>query len=246
MSMPDASTASPSRRSEQFRAGGYTVVRHVISVESAQLGATYALLQQQYPGYYEREDMFGAAVGRYADTLGESLLLELKPAVQEATGLELLPCYSYLRIYGHGALLPRHLDRPACEISTSLTLGFKSAALWPLHLTAVGADQTVELETGDMLIYRGADLPHWRERFAGEYWVQAFLHYVDAQGQYTDFRFDGRDRIGPFDKLTMRRNRERPASLGQRDRMATVGPGAPCPCGSGLRFRDCHGRGPNA
>ncbi len=227
---------------DQFRRSGYTLLPQAVSPESARLVATYALLQQKWPGYYQSEEMFRVALGRYADALSEALLLELKPVVEQATGLELLPCYSYLRIYGNGAILPKHLDRPSCEISISLTLGFKAPAAWPLCVHADGVDKSLSLMPGDMLIYRGADVPHWRETFSGEYWVQTFLHYVDAHGQFTDFKFDGRERIGPFDKLSMQRKFQRPASLGQYDKPATVGPDAPCPCGSGLRFRDCHGR----
>ncbi|MGH8282302.1 MAG: YecA family protein [Gammaproteobacteria bacterium] len=242
MSVPAINSPASSDHAEQFRKSGYTVLPQAISAESARLMATYALLQRNWPGYYQPEEMFRAAIGRYADAFSETLLLELKSTVEQATGLELLPCYSYLRIYGNGAILQQHLDRPSCEISTSLTLGFKAPALWPLCVTADGADKAVPLAPGDMLIYRGADVPHWREPFTGEYWVQTFLHYVEANGQYTDFKFDGRERIGPFDKLTMQRHFQRPASLGRNDTMATVGPDAPCPCGSGLRFRDCHGR----
>lgn len=240
--MPVTQTPHAIAGAEQFRRSGYAVLPQVISPESARLVATYALLQQKWPGYYQPEEMYRAALGRYADALSESLLLELQPAMQQATGLELLPCYSYLRIYGNGAILPKHLDRPSCEISSSLTLGFKAPAAWPICVQADGEDKSLALMPGDMLVYRGADVPHWRETFTGEYWVQTFLHYVDAHGQYTDFKFDGRERIGPFDKLTMRRVFQRPASFGEHDKPVTVGPDAPCPCGSGLRVRDCHGR----
>jgi hypothetical protein len=242
MSLPASQAPAQPSSAEQFRRSGYSVLRAAISAESAALATRYALLQQSWPGYYEREEMFRAALGRYADAFSETLLLELQPIVEQATGLKLLPCYSYLRIYGKGAVLPRHLDRPSCEISTSLALGYKADRLWPLCVQADGADKPLELASGDMLVYRGADVPHWRETFAGEWWVQTFLHYVDANGQYTDFKFDGRERIGPFDKLTMQRKFQRPASVARNDQMARVTPHAPCPCGSGLRFRDCHGR----
>ena len=98
----------------QFKQSKYTVLRGVISPQSAQLMTTYALLQQQWPGYYQPEDVFRAAHGRYADAISETLLLEAKPVMEKATALSLLPCYSYLRIYGPGAVLPRHLDRPSC------------------------------------------------------------------------------------------------------------------------------------
>jgi len=232
----------PAVHAEQFRVSGYTVLRSVISVESARLLTAYALLQRQWPNYYENEQLFRAAEGRYADACSETLLLELQSAVEQATGLKLLPCYSYLRIYGPGAVLPKHLDRPSCEISTSLALGFEAPALWPLCVEADGTDKSLPLAPGDMLVYRGADVPHWRDVFQGDWWVQTFLHYVDANGLYTDFKFDGRECIGPFDKATMRRNFKRPASAGLDDKPAVPTADGPCPCGSGLRFRDCHGQ----
>lgn len=229
----------------QFRQHRYVVAPHVLNPQSAVLATSYALLQQHFPDYYELEKNFGAAVGRYADAFSETLLLQLQPLVEQVTGLKLLPCYSYLRIYGKGAELQKHLDRPSCEISTSLTLGFSAADFWPLWVAAEGKDKPISLAPGDMLVYRGADVPHWREPFQGEFWVQTFLHYVDANGQYTDFKFDGRERIGPFDKHRMQRKFQRPASVGRHDQQITVQPDAPCPCGSGKLFRDCHGAAGN-
>ncbi|HEX7965823.1 MAG TPA: SEC-C domain-containing protein [Gammaproteobacteria bacterium] len=226
----------------QFKQSKYTVLRGVVSPQSAQLMTTYALLQQQWPGYYQPEDVFRAAHGHYADAMSETLLLELKPAMERATGLSLLPCYSYLRIYGPGAVLPRHLDRPSCEISASLALGLQAPSLWPLCVHADGEDKPIGLAPGDMLVYRGADVAHWREPFEGQWCAQVFLHYVDANGAYTDFRFDGRERIGPFDKQTMQRRFQREASYGRGDVPSSVPPDAPCPCNSGKQFKDCHGK----
>ena len=227
---------------QQFKQSKYTVLRQVVSPQSAQLMTTYALLQQQWPGYYQPEDVFRAANGRYADAMSETLLLEAKPVMEKATGLNLLPCYSYLRVYGPGAVLPRHLDRPSCEVSASLALGIRAGSAWPLCVHADGQDKPIALAPGDMLIYRGADVPHWRETFTGEWCVQVFLHYVDAAGAYTDFKFDGREQIGPFDKQTMQRKFQREASYGRGDAMVSVPPEAPCPCNSGKLFKDCHGK----
>ena len=56
----------------------------------------------------------------YADPLMESLLEHLQPAVEQFTGLQLWPTYSYCRIYQHGDVLESHTDRIACEVSVSL------------------------------------------------------------------------------------------------------------------------------
>ena len=54
----------------------------------------------------------------------------------------------------------------------------------------------VNLEPGDMLIYKGCDLFHWREKFEGEHHLQAFLHYNDKNGPYGDNLYDGRENLG--------------------------------------------------
>jgi hypothetical protein len=55
------------------------------------------------------------------------------------------------------------------------------------------------METGDLVIYRGCEVEHWREEFIapeGSYHIQVFLHYVDANGPYADYKYDRRPSIG--------------------------------------------------
>ena len=50
-----------------------------------------------------------------------------------------------------------------------------------------------------MAIYRGIELEHWREKFEapeGSWHVQAFLHYVDANGPHSEWEYDKRISIG--------------------------------------------------
>jgi hypothetical protein len=206
MNTPLPSSRNPvlDQHGRHFREHGYSVLRGVLSPSEAELCAGYALLQSQVEGYFTMEQPLTAR-GRYADALSESLLLRVLPLMQVVAGGPLFPCYSYLRIYQAGAELPRHLDRPSCEISTSLALGGDAARPWPLCVEAGGKDLSLPLAPGDMLAYRGADLPHWRDRFEGRHWIQVFLHYGRADGDHADYRYDGRERIGPFDPARQRR-----------------------------------------
>lgn len=188
----------------EFDTKGYTVVRRVFGQGQMELFKTYALLQQHAPNYYTYEKMTDS-LGRYADAYGETLLLAAQPVLEQACDHRLLPCYSFLRIYREGSALPRHMDRPSCEVSASLTVGGSAQAAWPLGIESGGRDHAVELAPGDLLLYKGAERPHWRDRFDGQFWVQLFLHYVDASGRYTAYKFDGRDYIGPFDPVTQKR-----------------------------------------
>ena len=108
----------------------------------------------------------------------ETLLQNLKPVMEKETKLKLSPTYSYARIYKNGDVLARHKDRFSCEISTTLNLGGDS---WPIYLDPTSkfgqAGIKIELKPGDMLVYSGCELEHWREEFKGQNCGQVFLHY---------------------------------------------------------------------
>jgi hypothetical protein len=190
---PDESSGDEDEGS--FESDGYAVARGVFDRHSLDVYATYALMLRANKRYTRREDGRGY-LDRYGDTLTESILLHLKPSMERFTGLSLLPTYSYLRLYETGAVLGRHKDRHACEISASLTIGCDATEPWPLWLESKGRQRSVALGPGDMLVYRGRDVPHWRERFGGGYWIQAFFHYVDADGPLASYKFDGRRGVG--------------------------------------------------
>jgi hypothetical protein len=64
--------------------------------------------------------------------------------------------------------------------------------------------ERVLLEKGDMLIYPGNKLPHWRKgAFNGNEQIQAFIQYVDANGTNADLKWDGRPAMGmPWDSVS--------------------------------------------
>jgi len=132
----------------------------------------------------------------YGDPVFDTLLEDLKSAMEESTGLKLNPTYSYARFYKPGDKLDPHTDRRECEISATITLGF-DGKLWPIWLSESTdvRDNPKEymVELGDALIYRGMEINHWRQIYKqGNWQCQVFLHYVDANGKYKDLEYDGR------------------------------------------------------
>jgi len=130
----------------------------------------------------------------YADPLMESLATLSHPKIEKITGLELLPTYTYFRLYKPGDILKPHVDREACEISATVCLGwdYKDVAdnyRWGIFMEG----SQVMLEIGDAVIYKGMEAEHWREKFVAgkESWhAQAFLHYVDKNGPYAEHIWD--------------------------------------------------------
>ena len=148
---------------------------------------------------------------KYADRVMETLLVDTIKVMQNKTGLKLVPTYSYCRLYRTGNILKRHKDRPSCEISTTLNLGGDP---WPILIDPTGSDNVIDeyknihkpgapkgvevnLKPGDMLIYSGCELEHWREPFKGKLCGQVFLHYNHADGQFAKSNlYDKRPMLG--------------------------------------------------
>ena len=126
----------------------------------------------------------------YADNVMETLLMKVLPLMQKETKLELIPTYAYTRVYEKGSKLKKHKDRPSCEISSTLHLGGNQ---WDIFIE----NKKINLNIGDMLIYSGCDLEHWREPFEGDLCSQVFLHYNKIEGEFADKNlFDGRPLLG--------------------------------------------------
>ena len=116
------------------------------------------------------------------------IIYYLQPIMEKETNLKLKPIYSYNRIYLGGSELKKHVDRKACEISASITLKYfyeDPNYKWPLCM----GDTPVVINTGDGVIYKGCEIPHWRPVFnqPKEFWHhQLFIHYVDLNGPNKD------------------------------------------------------------
>ena len=123
----------------------------------------------------------------YGDPVMESLLLNKRKAVEKEVNLKLSPTYSYFRVYTFRSDLPKHKDRPSCEISVTIHIG-SDGTPWPLFVE----DKIYETQPGDAIIYRGCEVEHWREPFEGDWHAQTFLHYVNFDGPHKEFYMDKR------------------------------------------------------
>ena len=189
-----------------FKKNKYIIIKKAISEDLAKFCNDYFMMKRnvartmfdtKYISPFTTEfgvwndEQVPETYSHYADIVMETLLIKLLPVMEKETGLKLNPNYSYARIYKKGDVLHRHKDRFSCEISTTLNLGGDK---WPIYLSPnenVGLPDEkkgittksnakgikVDLNSGDMLIYKGNELEHWREAFKGENCAQVFLHY---------------------------------------------------------------------
>jgi hypothetical protein len=209
-----------------FKKKKYTVIRQAISKDLALFIANYFCMQKQVYdtcratryispfeniiGHYEAKDeQIPETYSQYSNIAMETLMLKCQPEMEKVTGLKLYPAYTYARIYKKGDVLKRHKDRFSCEISTTMNLAGDD---WPIYLDPTNTDipsedkpyktignkgVRVDLKPGDMLVYSGCELEHWREKFKGNMCVQVFLHYNNqkTKGSLKNM-FDQRPHLG--------------------------------------------------
>lgn len=188
-----------------FEEKGYEIIRGVLNHQSTELLAiqfemvrnTFAFVNNKHPNDYYTDSQIQQGFSSYAPQCFESVLILLNQKMNEVTGKKLMPAYSYARFYYYGATLEKHMDRPSCEYSATLCIQDDEAHKWPICITGYdGVNYEVILKPGDIMIYRGDLCEHWRDSFRGSYHIQAFLHYVDANGKYADHVYDKRPMLG--------------------------------------------------
>jgi hypothetical protein len=129
--------------------------------------------------------------------------------VEGLIGKKLFPTYTYSRIYKQGEQLLPHIDRVECEYSFTLALDYEQH-MWPIYLQTSTGVKEVLLDRGDILIYKGVENLHWRQRLTGSIHYQGFFHYVDQAGIYANKKYDGRKTFAKtqdiIDELVRRKN----------------------------------------
>ena len=208
-----------------FRVNRYQVIKKAVSYELANFCLNYFLLKRDAVEFMYKNNIHSESsilgtwkdpqlpntYSNYGDFVMETLLVKMLPVMKKNTGLDLIPTYSYARAYKRGDILKRHKDRPSCEISCTLHLGGDP---WPIFIDGTGQDTVIDeyknihkpnapegtkvlLEVGDMLVYSGCELEHWRDPFDGNVCGQVFLHYNHVYGPFAEKnRFDKRPMLG--------------------------------------------------
>lgn len=184
-----------------FNTNGYSFLGLVLDEKLRLFFCSYAL-EVARKSFSTGDSSVPDTACAYSDPMMESLLEALTPRIESASGLRLFPTYSYLRMYKNGDSLRPHKDRPACEVSVSMCLAYEGEGTWPLWIDSGGTPVRVALSPGEAVIYKGTELSHWRDVFQGRSAIQVFLHYVNRDGQYKEWRYDKRERLGSKPEIT--------------------------------------------
>ena len=146
----------------------------------------------------------------------ETLMDMSTPVVEQNVQKKLWPTYSYFRIYDKGSDLKIHTDRESCEYTVALCLGadpvdkpyeiligeedetsdYKYYDLKNRNFNRYRIDHKFPMLPNNAVIFKGMDKIHWREICTHDHFITVFLHYVDQEGPYKEFKYDKRDSLG--------------------------------------------------
>jgi len=187
--------------SEIFQQENYTYLPNFLDRENCnQYVQEFQKLIQQGISKKDEQCPLSHSLGHTA--LFDSLLEQLTPNMETATGKKLLPTYAYARWYAPGDELKIHKDRPACEISATITLGFQGSP-WSIYMgRSINKEygKKIDMQIGDAVVYKGCEMFHWRDKYVeGQWQAQVFLHYVDANGPHAQEKYDRRNKLAHHD-----------------------------------------------
>ena len=165
------------------------------------------------------ETQVQGSIARYWHPQYREIHSNIREKLEKVIGKKLYNTYYYDRFYFPGQELSRHTDRDACEISVTVHVSTNMSTPWPIWIktpdvysdenkTEVlfpGKNHSIILESGDGMIYKGCERPHWRDPMPNEYkrtWYgkkvekdglyyhQIFFHYVLQDGIRAQYAWD--------------------------------------------------------
>jgi hypothetical protein len=154
-------------RTEIAARGWHRLSRVFTDVERVALFEHIVALQQA--GFMSTRSLFSPL--RYSMNGGvwmSAIHAQIRGWIERAVGCPVTATTAYGMIYEQGSDLPRHIDRPECDLVVSALLAYEPAAespaQWPLYL-AQKPDQSpvaTNIVPGAGVLYEGRAIPHWR------------------------------------------------------------------------------------
>ena len=166
-----------------FKKNKYTIIKQAISKELSAFIANYFSMQKQVYDTCRKHKYFSPfkhILGYYEDPKTGQIPNTYSAYANIAMETLLLKC------------------QPVMEKATGLKLypAYTYARIYKKGKEGLKGIK-VNLKQGDMLVYSGCELEHWREKFKGKECVQVFLHYNNKKTKGSDENmFDRRPHLG--------------------------------------------------
>lgn len=184
-----------------YKEKGYKIIRNFLEEDFVKFIQNYFYIRiRSGGGGILKDTQSPGSYSFYSDPLIETIMDSATEAIAKEVGEELFPTYSYTRLYFMGEELKNHRDRPSCQLSATLSLGIpEGESPCPIYFCDNPEKENAHeiiLNPGDLCIYKGCDLWHWRPPFTQTWSLQSFIHYVFANGEYKDHKWDDRPYLG--------------------------------------------------
>lgn len=174
-----------------FKNNNYVKLTNMINLEDLTIIKNTLLKITDYS--YDKKDITNnLSYYLYNEPCSKKILLKLLPFIESVVCKSLLPSYAIIRKYFRNSVLLKHVDREACEYSVSCMIAYSEHINWPIFIDKNDKHYPIILTPGDILVYKGQELPHWRNELSIDWYIQLFLHYVDIRGNYKDWVWDRR------------------------------------------------------
>ena len=190
-------------------------IKEFLPQQILNLTYSYSVIKFSNQKIFNIDDQTSSLIGEHSDLLMETLMDMSTPVVEQNVGKKLWPTYSYFRIYDKGSDLRIHTDRQSCEYTVALCLGADPIDQ-PYEIFVGEEDEASDYKyyndrgeykryridhkfpmvPNNAVIFKGMDKIHWREICKHDHFITVFLHYVDQEGSYKEFKFDKRDSLG--------------------------------------------------
>jgi hypothetical protein len=171
--------------SAQLESEQYVVLRNIIHpLQLAALRCYFRKLDQK--GYLQRDEY--QCKNRYIDhneKVARYIHHQITNLVSRIVPQSIKPSYAFLTTYKSGSILEKHKDREQCAWNLSLLIDMNPEVelsnSWPIYFEVEGQVREVRLNMGDGVLYRGTDIPHWRDIIPEGHMVTLILcHFVPA------------------------------------------------------------------
>ena len=138
----------------QFQDQGFQKVKGYVLPYFSQFLRNYFTLRAQNDPTLTGDEQAPNSHCVYGDPAFDMAMYMSTEDIGKIVGKNLIPQYTYARIYKNGSDLKIHSDRPECQYSVTLSLGGEYEKPWPIWIKDyVGKSHEVPLDVGDMVVY---------------------------------------------------------------------------------------------
>lgn len=162
---------------------GFVILKEIIN--PLQIGAL-----RKYFRVLEEKDCFSRDFSLWErDLLRDDPVLkfihhQIGQFINKFTPQKVWPTYGVLSVYRPGAILLKHIDSKQQDWNMSLSMDmvpeFNESDAWPIFLEVKGIVHEIKLGLGDGVLYRGSEIPHWRNKLPENHKQTVCLfHFVE-------------------------------------------------------------------